>query len=852
MTPERWQRVKMIFDRAVECDPAMRESVLREECGADEDLLQQVRLMLERDATAASLLEKPALGAAPEAASARAPDPMIGRTIGPYRVIRQIGRGGMGFVYLAQRADDQFRRRVALKAVDPSLVDKHTLHRFENERQTLAMLDHPNIIKLIDGGATEDGLPWLVMDYVEGETIDKYCETRRLALPEQLKLFRTVCAAVHYAHQNLVIHRDLKPSNILITPDGTPKLLDFGIAKLLRPEFAQHTVGYTRTDLQPMTPQYASPEQIRGLPITTASDIYSLGVLLYCLVTGRHPYTANSLLDLERAICETEPEKPSTVAHASRGEAGESAPPRAAGIDRDLDMIVLMAMRKEPQRRYASAEHLSEDVRRLLEGRPVIARKDTWAYRARKLIARHKPGTALTAAAAVALAVTGLFALRQYRQSQRRATELRQFAEVVLNMDEGLRSGLTSTRASMLAKAVESLDKLAREAAGDAELQRDLVRAYLNMADVQGNVFIANLGQTETAESLYRKALAIATELDRAHPGDAVARGQVALCSRKIGDALFAKGDFVHALEKYREAQQTGETLAARDPPNPDALQNLTLAWSKTGNTQERLGDVAGAVESYRQCVDRAEKWIAADSSKRSSLAYARQRLAELSMMNGESVSAEPEIEKALKIYEEVAGSKPLPAARRTIAQAFQTLAEVQKRNGKTSDASESIRQTIEITQALLEADPKNQQSLIDLCVALSLRIELDLTEGKRDEAHQETLRALRILKPLVDAPNAPIIPLFYCARILIRTPFADQQNPSAALDCAKRAADATRHSDPEFLELLARAYENAGDRTHAAETVQKALVLLPALKPGQPTPELRRLLEEDLARLRQ
>ena len=415
MNAERWQQVKAIFDRAVECAPGSRGALLQELCGQDEELQRQVNSLLASDEAEETLLDSPLLASAAAKAGfatapARGPDPLIGRTVGPYRVVREIGRGGMGCVYLAQRADDQFRRQVALKAVDPALVDRQTLHRFENERQTLASLDHPNIIKLIDGGTTEDGMPWLVMDYVEGQTLDQYCETRKPRLAERLKLFRTVCAAVHYAHQNLVIHRDLKPGNILITAAGVPKLLDFGIAKLLRPEFMPHTIGNTRTGMRPMTPQFASPEQICGLPLTTSTDIYSLGVLLYYLVTGRHPHTAGSLLELQRAVCETEPEKPSSAVQPKPDLEPAAAAPREESISRDLDNIILKAMRKEPQRRYASAEHLAEDIRRYLDGQPVTARKDTVFYRVSKFINRNRVGVAAASLAAIALMASTGFA----------------------------------------------------------------------------------------------------------------------------------------------------------------------------------------------------------------------------------------------------------------------------------------------------------------------------------------------------------------------------------------------------------------------------------------------------------
>ena len=850
MDAERWQRVKAVFDQAIEADPATRGEILRHQCGNDEELLKQVEALLASDEAANSLLDGSGMAAAAAGLAARGTNPLIGRTIGPYRVIREIGRGGMGCVYLAQRADDRFRRRVALKALDPALVDRHTLHRFENERQTLASLDHPNIIKLIDGGTTEDGLPWLVMDYVEGQTLDKYCESHKLDIPERLKLFRTVCAAVHYAHQNLVIHRDLKPSNVMVTAEGVPKLLDFGIAKMLRPEFLPHTVGHTLTNSQPMTPQFASPEQIRSLPVTTASDIYSLGVLLYYLITGRHPYTAGSLLELGRAICETEPEKPSTAAQAARLEVQASPVPRKESGGRDLDMIVLMAMRKEPQRRYASAEHLSEDLRRLLEGHPVMARKDTWTYRAGKLVSRHKPGTALAVAAVVALIVTGLFAYREYRKSERRTRELRQFTQVVLNMDEGLRSGLTTTRAAMLAKAVESLDKLAQEAKGDPDLQRDLVRAYLNMADVQGNVYAANLGNTASAEALYRKALAVAEDLQQAEPKNPANISQAALCNIKLGDIFFGRSDSANALVKYRGAQQASEKLLAADPANREAMQNLTIVWSKMSNAQQQIGDFDGALESYRQCVSQAEKWVAADPSKRASLAFARQQVASLAMKAGEAGTAEPEIRKALEIYHQIYGPSPAPSGQRQIALAYLDLGQAQQLTGKAPEAMVSMQRSLELTERLLGGDTKNQQFQMDFYATLSFVIDVELLNGKRAEAHKHTHQALRFLKPLLDVKDTSPYALFCYVAILTKTPFSDMQDHTGALAYAKRAADATNYSDPEFLHNLARAYANVGDSPHSRETVQKALSLVPPPKPGRPPTELRKKLEKDLAKL--
>lgn len=343
---------------------------------------------------------------------------MIGKTIGPYRIEKRIGRGGMGDVYLVVRNDGAFRRRMALKLVrqqaDASIIG----HRFQSERQILASLDHPNIARLLDGGSTDDGRPYLVMEYIDGQRLDRYADEHRLGVEERLELFLQVCSAVQTAHQNLVVHRDLKPGNILVTRDGVPKLLDFGIAKLLAPELFPHTVEMTRTEMRPMTPQYASPEQLLGQPVTTASDVYSLGVLLYQLLTGHLPRSLPSLVpqDIQRALDSDQPTKPSVAVLRTKGDeaSGTQVTPelvsrvRSTRVDAlrrqltgDLDNIVLMALRREPHRRYASVDQLTEDIRRHLEGLPVHARPDTFRYRTSKFMRRNGLSVALGGALTV-------------------------------------------------------------------------------------------------------------------------------------------------------------------------------------------------------------------------------------------------------------------------------------------------------------------------------------------------------------------------------------------------------------------------------------------------------------------
>ena len=319
--------------------------------------------------------------------------------IGPYRLLRTLGAGGMGEVFLAERADAQFEQRVAIKVVTGGNFSRSVQSRLKIERQILAQLDHPNIAHLLDGGSLPDGTAYLVMEYVDGLPIDAYCDANRLDVVARLRLFQTVCAAVHYAHRNLVVHRDLKPSNILVNAAGVPKLLDFGIAKLLDDRQAVHnTVAMTHADLRIMTPDHASPEQVRGLPITTSSDVYVLGVLLYRLLTGVGPFVIASsrLTDIERAMCEKDPPLPSqvVVGEAAQSAAGAAARGTTAGrlrrvLQGDLDNIVLMAMRREPERRYGSSQQMASDIQRYLDGKPVIARRDTIGYRSAKFARRH-------------------------------------------------------------------------------------------------------------------------------------------------------------------------------------------------------------------------------------------------------------------------------------------------------------------------------------------------------------------------------------------------------------------------------------------------------------------------------
>jgi serine/threonine protein kinase/TolB-like protein/Tfp pilus assembly protein PilF len=382
MTPERWKQVEAVFEQALELPAGQRTHFVQRTCDGDEEMRREVESLLHSHARAGRFIDQPSLFIAKDESEGNGVAIANGQLIGSYRVVREIGRGGMGAVYLAERADEQYHKRVAIKLIKRGMDTDAVLRRFRNERQILARFDHANIARLFDAGTVAAGLPYFVMEYVEGVPIDKYCNQHALSVPDRLKLFWEVCAAVSYAHRCGVIHRDIKSSNIVVTTEGMPKLVDFGIAKILQPAQGSETL-LTTADLRPMTPQYASPEQVRGEALTVATDIYSLGVVLYELLTGQLPYRfiSQSPQDVARAITEQEPTRPSTAVKGreSKIENRESVDLRFTKYDSrllrgDLDNILLKALRKEPAQRYQSVEQLSGDIRHHLKGRPIIAR----------------------------------------------------------------------------------------------------------------------------------------------------------------------------------------------------------------------------------------------------------------------------------------------------------------------------------------------------------------------------------------------------------------------------------------------------------------------------------------------
>jgi serine/threonine protein kinase len=531
--PLDWSRVQAIFDEASSLPPGKQvDDFLIRECGKDANLLRTVReLLIEADAGPAQFLHGLIAQDAVDLTNNEHLGDRVGQRIGPYRVERRIGSGGMGEVYEARRVDDQYDQRVAIKIVRKGLAADSLLGRFRQERQILARLEHTNIVRLLDGGTTPDGLPYLAMDYVDGVPVTEYCDSHALDLKARCRLMLPICAAVEHAHRHLIVHRDIKPANILVTSDGTPKLLDFGIAKLLDSADSEQTAiaGY-----RPLTPDYASPEQLAPAgPITTSTDVYQLGAVLYRLLTGRKPAESN--------------------AHPALGEPG---------------MIARQAMHPDTGERYGSVQQLTEDLQRFLEGRPILARADSFFYRANKWVHRSPLAATALALAVVSIVVGVSATLYHARRAERRFQQVRALAGTfVFQFDDKIKDlvGSTSARSFVVETAIRYLDSLSEDAGGDLSLLAETAAAYSNVGLIQGSPMMANQGKTSEAIVSFDKSILLARQVLAKEP-------QHRTALRALIHALAQKG---HILFSFRRDQESGVKLTAEAQALSERLANL-------------------------------------------------------------------------------------------------------------------------------------------------------------------------------------------------------------------------------------------------------------------------------------
>ena len=583
-------------------------------CAGNDELKNQIIALLEVDAEGMTLLIENRLLAGEEQAYGD-PHKAIGTRIGPYRLDKLIGEGGMGEVYLAHRDDEQYEQRVALKRVRPSYRSREMLARFRVERQVLARLMHPNITQLLDGGIDQEGRPYLVMQYIEGVSITTFCDTHRLSIEERLQLFRVVCGAVQHAHQNLVVHRDLKPSNILVTEDGDVKLLDFGIAKLLNPETIELSMPITQSQMLVMTPEYAAPEQVKGDVITTSTDVYALGILLYELLTGRRPYQIkkNVYAELERIICREAPAKPSTaLIHRDTGDGRtveQISDARRTGVSRlrrvlqgDLDNIVMMALRKEPERRYVSAEQFSEDISRFLSGRTVSAQKDTLRYRVSKFVKRNRIGVGVGAFIVVMSLAFAFSSIRQARAIAAERDRVQVEAEKAVQMSSFLIDLFEGADPNQSGGDPVTVEQILREGAKKVET------ALKDQPEVQADMMLElgevhnRLGLYDESIDLFEKATEIRASLfgsDHVFTANSMVR---------IGEALLNKGEFNEAEQFLHKGLSIQRKATLPEQARLAAtLNGLAIVAYQRKNLDSAEVYITEAVEVRRRTIDQEE-----------------------------------------------------------------------------------------------------------------------------------------------------------------------------------------------------------------------------------------------------
>jgi serine/threonine protein kinase len=740
MGPRPWQETERLFMAAAEQPPAARSAFLDGHCPPE--LRAEVEALLAHDGLGEALVDSIVIGAALALTPDTAPI-HPGDRIGPYRVVREIGQGGMGTVYEAVREDQQFDQRVAIKVVSGGLETAFVLDRFRRERQVLADLQHPNIARLLDGGATASGSPYFAMEYLEGSSLIEY--GRDLPLRNKLGLFVQVCSAVQYAHQKLVIHRDLKPANVLVTADGIPKLLDFGIAKLLREETAGPLPAYTGA----MTPYYASPEQLRGEAVTTASDVYSLGALLYELLCGRRPFEAQAGKLISPKLIEE-----------------RRTPPQAAGLPRDLNDILARALAFDPADRYSSVERLAGDVQRYLAGRSISAREHDARDRLSKFVRRNKVAVAVSGILLGAALGSTVAVLYNARLAQHRFDELRHLANSSLfDFHDSIKDlpGATKARAMMVNKALQYLQALARESGGEAGLLEEVATSYVRVGDVQGNPLDANLGDSAGAFKSYQKAIEILDRLAaRSKLSDAGEKSR-ATAYLSLATLQRTRSDVAGSLRSFRTAQTFLEAYTSAHPQDTRALLDLGFLYDDMSRALNSSHDVQGSLDATRKSLAIHQRLVAGNPGNDK---Y-REGLAESYAANGVALARAGKLAEALELYrknlelcEQLAAEQPGVHSMRRLMLAYSHLGDTlgypdQLNLSRPAEALEAYRHMIALAENLVAADGSDRQARFDLAMSHLRTGSAAGAVGSYSEAMAHFRKALELTQAqLASDPN--------------------------------------------------------------------------------------------------
>jgi serine/threonine protein kinase len=772
MTPEEWHKVKEVLQGALDLDPEGRADYLDSACPKGGSTRVEVESLLRSHDEHSTYLEQAVGIGQSDIPTCITAESWIEKRLGSYLVLEEIGKGGMGEVFRACRADDQFQKQVAIKLLRAGEASPFVVGRFRNERQILASLDHPNIARLIDGGTTEEGIPYLTMELVEGLPIDDYCDAHKLSITHRLKLFLDVCSAVQYAHQRLIVHRDLKPNNILVTTEGVPKLLDFGIAKILDPGALAGGFENTLTLFRILTPGYASPEQVRGEPITTSSDVYSLGVILYELLTGRSPYGNRKRTpeEISNAVCELDPEKPSSVVtHAMPGNGAQNLEEIAAlregsakklrkRLCGDLDNIALMALRKEPQRRYLSVEQFAADVQRHLDNLPVLARRDTALYRASKFIVRHKVGLAATGVLILMLLTALAITLQEARIAQRRFNDVRALANsLIFDVHDSIRDlpGSTPARKIIVDLALQYLNSLARESGGDLALQRELATAYERVGLVQGHYLQNNLGDTNGSLNSYLQALAIRKQVV-SRSRDRNDRLALAQTYRSVADLQWATGNRKESRDSIDQALAISEGLNQVHPGDSHILfevghDHRLSGWIGYVNDPDAL---AKSNEDNRKALAADEAAAKINPGDVPTLeAYAM----DLGVVGSSIEETNPQAalsyyQKQLEVAHQLSQRSHATRYARQVALAYRNIGNVYYDLRDYPHTHENYVQYLSILQEANRADPKSAILEEALGLAYANIALADAKLGKTDSAFESWGRGHDILQKLVSS----------------------------------------------------------------------------------------------------
>ncbi|MGD0363980.1 MAG: protein kinase [Bryobacteraceae bacterium] len=875
-----WQALEEIFDEVCALDEDRRRAVLDVKCAGNPSLRAAAERMVR------SYDEE-------RAANVQARGAAAGRRFGVWQAIRLLGRGGMGEVWLAQRADGEHEQQAALKILSPYLAAPDSLKRFRRERQLLARLEHPNIARLLDGGMSPQGEPYLVMEYVEGVRLDLYCEEQKLPVRGRLELMLKVCAAVNSAHQYLVVHRDLKPANILVTSEGEPKLLDFGIAKVLDNDA---TLEHTANTNVFLTPMYASPEILRGEPATVASDVYSLGVVLYELLAGRRPFDSAKL-------------GPAGLVQAVTGT--EAAPPGAEG---DLDSITLKALAKHPEDRYGSAAQFADDIRRYLDGLPVAAVARSPMYVARKFVRRNRPAVAAAGVLLLSLAAGLAGTLWQARvASQERATAEQRFNDarklanyLLFDLYDSLGKvpGTLPMQADMARRALQYLDRLAATKNNDPGLREELAEGYLKLGTVFGHRGLGDrLGDTAQAIASDRKALAIAGPLVKEQPGNVEARRTLAGIEGQLGSALSMAGQFDEAYNWLRKAAEAFEQIAAANPRDVRSLRDAGTAWYSYGKVlSEKSGYISfnsdAPLAHLRRSVGEFEAALHEDAANPETIkllaasyeaigriestpnpsegikAYttALELLARLPAPEQQTADVRQlrammlvhvgwdqgqlndfnagiaSLDEARPVLDELAAADPenVGAAFRRV-DAYRSLGLIHGYAGHKAESLENLRKAVEILDWIVARDTANTMYPL-IRAELQGRVANLLVEaGREAEARVYAEPSVAYFRKLGDSPDATPQQLIEAVKSAAETGVKSLRDYPAALRFALRADEAAKGKNPAALGYLAEAYSLNNDTPKALDAAQRALALMPPTKPGDSPSQLRNWLEAEV-----